>query len=62
MVGWATSGGYARWSETSVALGDIKIEQFDVDADHAIEIIGDARPARVQPEPLFDPQAERMRG
>jgi len=62
VVGWATSGGYAHWSEKSVALGYIKAEHFDPEADYAIEIIGDARPARVQPEPLFDPQAERMRG
>jgi len=62
VVGWATSGGYAHASEKSVALGYIKAEHFDVQADYAIEIIGDARSARVQPEPLFDPQAERMRG
>jgi len=62
VVGWATSGGYAHASEKSVALGYIKAEHFDVQADYAIEIIGDARPARVQPEPLFDSQAERMRG
>ena len=62
VVGWATSGGYAHASEKSVALGYVKAEHFDVQADYAIEIIGDARPARVQPEPLFDPQTERMRG
>ena len=31
------------------------------EATYAIEIIGDQRPARIQPEPLHDPAGARMR-
>lgn len=62
VVGWVTSGGYAHWSKTSVAMGYIKAEHFAADAPYAIEIIGEQRGARVLTEPLFDPRAERMRG
>ncbi|MFY8153365.1 MAG: GcvT family protein [Hyphomicrobiales bacterium] len=62
VVGWVTSGGYAHWSKTSVAMGYIKAEHFTADAPYAIEIIGEQRGARILAEPLFDPRAERMRG
>jgi dimethylglycine dehydrogenase len=64
VVGWVTSGGYAHHAETSVALGYVPAEVLDADADHgfSIEILGERRPARLQPDPLFDPTASRMRG
>ena len=62
VVGWVTSGGYAHWSQKSVALGYVKAGAYDPDADYAVELLGEQRPARVQVAPLFDPSGERMRG
>jgi dimethylglycine dehydrogenase len=62
VAGWVTSGGYAHHAQKSVAMGYVKIETFDPEAAYEIEIIGEPRPARIQPEPLFDPKGERMRG
>jgi dimethylglycine dehydrogenase len=63
VVGWVTSGGYAHWSGRSVALGYVRTDAVDSSADdYSIEIIGDRRPARIQGEPLFDPEGQRMRG
>lgn len=64
VVGWITSGGYCHHMQRSLAIGYVPSEVL---VDHAkanweIEILGERRAARVQPEPLFDPQAQRMRG
>lgn len=63
-VGWVTSGGFAHWSQASVALGYVPAALLDGAGPEAfeIEILGDRRPALVRPEPLFDPAGERMRG
>ncbi|MFT4133695.1 GcvT family protein [Labrys sp. (in: a-proteobacteria)] len=62
VVGWVTSGGYAHHAKASVALGYVEAAAFDATAAYEIEIIGERRPARVAPEPLFDPKGLRMRG
>ena len=63
-MGWITSGGYGHHVNQSIALGYVPTElatpgrpggRFEV------EIIGRRRPARLQAEPLFDPQGLRMR-
>lgn len=61
VVGWVTSGGYAHWSQASVALGYIPAELAAAEEGFSIEIVGRRREARVQPEPLFDPVGARMR-
>jgi dimethylglycine dehydrogenase len=61
VVGWVTSGGYAHASRASVALGYVRGEAFAPDAPYEIEIIGERRPARMTPEPLFDRAGARMR-
>ena len=62
VVGWVTSGGYGHHVRQSIALGYIPTELVDAADDRfEIEIIGRRRPARIQPEPLFDPQGLRMR-
>jgi dimethylglycine dehydrogenase len=65
VVGWVTSGGYGHHVERSIALGYVPAPLADPDgpggAGFEIEIIGRRRPARLQPEPLFDPQGPRMR-
>jgi len=64
VVGWITSGGYAHWSKTSVALGYVPAALADIAVENAfeIEIIGERRSATLLREPLFDPTGQRMRG
>jgi dimethylglycine dehydrogenase len=65
VVGWVTSGGYGHFAGVSLALGYVPTELVDGkhgDAAFEIEIIGRRRPARIQPEPVVDPQGLRMRG
>jgi len=65
VVGWITSGGYGHHVRESIALGYVPTELSTPDGPGGkgfeIEIIGNRRPARLQPEPLFDPQGLRMR-
>ena len=59
VVGWITSGGYGHHVKQSIALGYVPTELSTPDGPGGdgfeIEIIGRRRPARLQPEPLFDP-------
>ena len=65
VVGWITSGGYLHHVKASLALGYVPTELATPDgpggSGFEIEIIGNRRPARLQPEPLFDPTGARMR-
>ena len=61
VVGWVTSGGYAHWSQHSVALGYVPSELADVGESFEIEILGIRRNATLLKEPLFDPAGTRMR-
>ncbi len=62
VVGFVTSGGYAHYSQASVALAMIPRSLADDGAAFEVEILGDRRPARIIAEPLLDPAGERMRG
>ena len=62
VVGWVTSGGYAHHSATSVAMGYVERAAADKAADWSIELLGERIAARPLPAPLFDANAERMRG
>ena len=65
VVGWVTSGGYGHHVKQSIALGYVPTALASPDGagggGFEIEIIGRRRPARLQPEPLFDPTGSRMR-
>ena len=61
VVGWVTSGGYAHWSQQSVALGYVPSELTEVGDRFEIEILGTRRKAVLLKEPLFDPAGARMR-
>jgi dimethylglycine dehydrogenase len=62
--GWVTSGGFCHFAQKSVALAYIPATLADAGPDQLfeIEILGDRRPAVLQPTPLFDPEGHRMRG
>ncbi|HET9613992.1 MAG TPA: FAD-dependent oxidoreductase, partial [Candidatus Limnocylindrales bacterium] len=65
VVGWVTSGGYGHSVGASIALGYVPAELASADgpggSGYEIEVVGRRRPARLQPEPLHDPQGLRMR-
>jgi dimethylglycine dehydrogenase len=62
VVGWVTSGAYAHHSGLSLALGYVPAALAEPGTDgFEVEIIGHRCPARLQPEPVFDPQGLRMR-
>ena len=62
VVGFVTSGGYAHYSEQSVALGFVPTEMAVDGRTFAIEILGDRRTATIITTPLVDPDGARMRG
>jgi dimethylglycine dehydrogenase len=66
VVGWVTSGGYGHFVDASIALGYVPAELADGtgpggNGRFEIEVVGRRRPARLQAEPLHDPQGLRMR-
>jgi dimethylglycine dehydrogenase len=63
VVGWVTSGGYAHYSESSIALGYVPTQLADAgsNGNFEIEIIGRRRPAHLQLTPVHDPEGRRMR-
>ena len=61
VIGFVTSGGYAHYSQQSVALGFVPTPRAVDGAEFAIEILGERRPARIITTPLVDPDGARMR-
>lgn len=61
VCGWVTSGGFAHASGVSVAMGYVPKELADTPDGWTIELLGEELNARVQPIPLFDANASRMR-
>ena len=61
VVGWVTSGGYGHFVDQSLAQGYVPTALIKPGMQLEIEILGERRPARLQMEPPFDPEAKRMR-
>ena len=61
IVGFVASGGYAHWSQKSVAIGFMPVEIIAEGAEVEIEILGGKRVARVILEPLYDADASILR-
>ena len=61
-VGYVTSGGYGHRVGKSLALAYVSEEALQGQADLAVEIIGDARPATRIEGAAFDARGQRMRG
>ncbi|MEO1199342.1 MAG: FAD-dependent oxidoreductase [Pseudomonadota bacterium] len=63
VVGWVTSGGYAHYVDKSLAQGYVPSELVvnGANGSFEIELIGEMRKATPVFEPLFDPEAKRMR-
>jgi dimethylglycine dehydrogenase len=63
VIGWVTSGGYAHYVDRSLAQGYVPKElAADGAGGFEIEILGERHKAKIQAEPLFDPEGARMRG
>jgi len=62
VVGWVTSGGYAHNSAASMAMGYVPRELAQADGPWFVEVLGDKLPAHLQHAPIWDANAERMRG
>jgi dimethylglycine dehydrogenase len=63
VVGWVTSGGFGHHVRLSLAQGYVPgglAGRTEADL-FQIEILGHRRPARIAPEPPFDPEGLRMR-
>ncbi len=63
VIGWVTSGGYGHSVKKSLAQGYIPKQLADNTATDffEVEILGKRYPARLAPEPLFDPTGAKMR-
>ncbi|MBX2835723.1 MAG: FAD-dependent oxidoreductase [Gammaproteobacteria bacterium] len=63
VVGWVTSGGYGHFVNQAFAQGYLpaSLSKLIEPGAFEIEILGTRCPARICPEPLFDPTGERMR-
>ena len=64
VVGWITSGGYCHYVNCSYASGYVASDALaqPAGARWQIEILGELHEARLQGEPLLDPQGTRMVG
>ena len=61
VIGFVTSGGYAHYSQQSVALGFVPTDRAVEGAAFTIEILGQRRAARIITTPLVDPDGARIR-
>ena len=61
VIGFVTSGGFAHYSQQSVALGFVPTDRAVEGAAFTIEILGQRRAARIITTPLVDPDGARMR-
>ena len=64
VVGWVTSGGYAHYVGKSMAQGYVPAALAEDESAglFEVEILGHRRAARINVEPLFDPDGGKMRG
>ena len=61
-VGLVTSGAYGHHVGKSLALTYLRADLIDANPDLTVYVIGDPRPAKVLPGPVYDPSGERLRG
>ncbi|MBI4588316.1 MAG: GcvT family protein [Candidatus Rokubacteria bacterium] len=60
-VGRVTSGGYGYTVAKSLAYGYVPVARATVGTPLAVEVFGEAIPARVAPEPLYDPAGAKIK-
>jgi dimethylglycine dehydrogenase len=62
LVGLVTSGAYGHHVGMSLALAHMDRDILETGADLTVFVVGEPRPARVLPEPPYDPAGSRLRG
>jgi 4-methylaminobutanoate oxidase (formaldehyde-forming) len=60
-VGRVTSGGFGYTMEAAIAYGYVPTASAEEGTALAVEIFGEAIPARVRSEPLYDPRGMHVR-
>jgi len=61
-VGYVSSAAFGHCAGQSLALAYLKGDAAGTEEGLSIELIGEASPVKVLPEPAVDPKGERMRG
>lgn len=62
VAGYVTSGGYGHHVDASLALAYVDVDRLDAERPNLrVSVVGDRRPARVLPEPPYDPEGKRLR-
>jgi dimethylglycine dehydrogenase len=61
-VGYVSSAAFGHCAGKSLALAYLKGDAAGTEEGLSIELIGEACPVNVLPEPAVDPKGERMRG
>ena len=62
VVGVVSSGGYGHHVDRSIAMVYVNPDLADDASGLEVEILGEMRKARLEPQALFDPGNERLRG
>jgi dimethylglycine dehydrogenase len=61
LVGFVTSGAYGHHVGKSLALAYIDVPLLEEPQEVSVTVVGDPRPARILPEPPYDPKGDRLR-
>ena len=61
VVARVTSGGIGYSVERSIAYAYLPVALAEPGTEVQVEVFGEWTPARVVPEPIFDPHGERIR-
>jgi len=62
VIGYVAAGGYGHCVEKTIALAYLPSAHAEAGTDLEVKILGARRSARVVPQPLYDPQNERLLG
>jgi dimethylglycine dehydrogenase len=59
-IGYVAAGGYGHVVEQGIALAYLPVEQAGSGTRLTVDILGEARPAVVVPQPIYDPENLRL--
>ncbi len=60
-VGFVTSGAYGHHVGKSLALASVDRDVAETNPDLTVSVVGDPRPAKILPEPPYDPKGTKLR-
>jgi dimethylglycine dehydrogenase len=59
-IGYVAAGGYGHVVEESIALAYLPVERAEPGTRLTVDVLGEARPALVVPQPIYDPENLRL--